>query len=333
MIMPSLYIREIEDGIMKNILLINPTIRPVGVELLKKECNVFFAPDGEEDTLIEYINKHSVEAVLTRVEKITRNIIESCKGLKVIGQHGVGLDNIDVAAASENGVLVLNVPDANYISVAEHAMMFILALSRRLLMADSSVRNGNWKFRETNIPMEVADKNLLIVGLGRIGRDVAKKAQAFNMKVMAYDVFVDADTMNSLGITKAESLEQGLGEADFISVHAPLTSETRGMISAEQFKLMKKTACIINLGRGPVINEEALISALKSNEIAGAGLDVLELEPPDEGNLLFDFSSVILTPHFGGDTAEAKDRCSTILARTAIDALNGSKPYNAVNFK
>ena len=149
----------------KNVLLINPTIRPIGVELLEKECNIFMAPDGKEDTLIRYIVDNNIDAIVTRVEKITKNIIKNCNKLKIIAQHGVGVDNIDVIAATEKGIMVLNVPDANYVSVAEHALMLVLALSRRLLMADKNVRMGNWEFRETNIPIEIAKKNLFIIGL------------------------------------------------------------------------------------------------------------------------------------------------------------------------
>lgn len=317
----------------KNVLLINPTIQPIGVDLLKKECNIFMAPDGKEGTLIEYINKNNINAIITRVEKVTRKIIESCKSLKVIGQNGVGLDNIDVNAATENRVMVLNVPDANYISVAEHTIMFILSLSRNLIVADKNVRKCNWKFRETNIPMEVADKNLLIIGLGRIGRDVAKKAKALDMDVMAYDSYVKEEDMSLIGVKKVDSLIEGLKEADFVSVHTPLTELTRGMISHEEFEAMKSSAYIINMGRGPVIDEEALYYALKNNKIAGAGLDVFEKEPPSEENPLFKFDNLITTPHFGGDTIEAKRRCAYTIAETVVKALNGDKPYNFFNKK
>ena len=172
------------------VLLIEPTIQPVGVDLIKEHCETFMAPDGKEETLIRCINENRIEGMVTRVETITRKIFESCPTLKVVAQHGVGVDNIDVAAATDHGVKVLNIPDGNYTSVAEHVMMFVLASSRTLLQADHAVRHGNWKFRETNIPHAVAEKTLLIVGLGRIGRTVAKMAAAFDMNVMAYDPFI-----------------------------------------------------------------------------------------------------------------------------------------------
>lgn len=317
----------------RKVLLIEPTIQPVGVELLKEHCDVVMAPDGAEDTLIQYINENGCEAVVTRVEQITRKVIESCKTLRVVGQHGVGLDNVDIQAATEHGVKVLNVPDANYVSVAEHAMMFVLALSRDLLNADRNVRDNNWKFRETNIPNEVAGKTLLIVGLGTIGRDVAKKALAFDMRVIASDAYVPAERMEQLGVEKFESLDEALKQADFVSIHAPLTPDTRGMFSTEQFRIMKSTAGLINLGRGPVVDQSALCQALAAHEIGGAALDVFEQEPPSAAEPLFLLPNVILTPHFGGDTIDAKRRCSQKLAETVIEAVDGGTPYNLFNRK
>ena len=222
------------------VLLIEPTIQPVGVDLIKENCETFMAPDGKEETLIRCINENQIEGMVTRVETITRKIFESCPTLKIVAQHGVGVDNIDVAAATDHGVKVLNIPDGNYTSVAEHVMMFVLASSRTLLQADYAVRHGNWKFRETNIPHAVAEKTLLIVGLGRIGRTVAKMAAAFDMNVMAYDPFIPADKMAELGIKKAQTLDDGLKAADYVTIQLHLTPETRGMMSTEQFKIMKK---------------------------------------------------------------------------------------------
>ena len=313
------------------VLLIEPTIQPVGVNILKENCEVYMTPDGKEETLIKYINDSQAEGVLTRVEYMTRRVIESCPSLKVIAQHGVGLDNIDVQAATEHGIRVLNVPDGNFISVAEHAMLFILCLSRNIINADRNVRMGNWNFRETNIPTEIYEKNLMIIGLGRIGRDIAKKAQVFGMKVLSYDPFVTAEQMAELDIRKAETLEQGLQEADFVTIQLHLTPETRGMISTDQFKAMKKTACLLNLSRGPVVDQKALTEALKSGEIAAAALDVFEKEPPEAGEELLTLPNVIVTPHQGGDTWEAKQRCSTIAATTLVKTLAGEDTYNWAN--
>lgn len=315
----------------KTVVLIHPTIQALGVKILEDNCKVVTALDGREETIISVINENAAHAVVTRVEQITRRVIESCASLKIIAQHGVGLDNIDVRAASKNGVMVLNVPDANYVSVAEHAMMSVLALSRNLLQADKNVRAGNWIFRENKIPTEIAGKTLLIVGLGRIGRDLAKKALAFNMKVMSYDVYVTQEQMAILGVEKCKSLIEALPDADFVSIHAPATVETRYMFSTAQFGAMKKTAGLINLGRGSLIDEEALYQALSSGEIAGAALDVFEHEPPTNDNPLFTLENIIVTPHIGGDTIDSKLRCSEKLATTLVEALNGGTPYNWFN--
>lgn len=168
--------------------MIEPTIQPIGVEMLKENCDVVLGQDGSEAGLIRQINEHQIEALVTRAEQVTRKVIESCPSLKVIAQYGVGLDNINVAAASENGVMVLNVPDGNFISVAEHVMLSVLCLSRMVVNADHAVRAGEWSaYREAHSPQEIYEKTLLIIGFGRIGRDVAAKAQAFGMKVMAFD--------------------------------------------------------------------------------------------------------------------------------------------------
>lgn len=315
------------------VLLIEPTIQPVGVEMLKEHCEVYMAPDGKEETLIRMINEHEIEGVVTRVEQMTRKVIENCPSLKIIQQHGTGMDNIDIEAATEHGIRVQNVPDGNFTSVAEHVMMSVLAASRNLVQADHEVRKGNWKFRETNIPNEVANKNLLIVGLGRIGRDVARKAQAFDMNILSYDPFVSAEQMNAIGVKKFDTLEDGLKEADFVTIQLHLTPETKGMMNAERFKIMKDTAVLINLSRGPVINQKDLYEALKNHDIAFAALDVFEKEPPADDEPLFTLPNIIVTPHFGGDTYEAKQRISTKAAENMILALDGKDTYNWANRK
>ena len=209
--------------------------------------------------------------------------------------------------------------------------MFILALSRSLRINDCSVRADAWYSRENRCTMEVFEKNLLIVGLGRIGKAVAKRAQAFDMHVMAYDGFVSREAMEEFGVEKVDHLEDGLRRADFVTLHVPLTPETQGMISTPQFQLMKNSAYIINMGRGPVLDEDALAVALAQGEIAGAGLDVLSVEPPRKDHPLFQMDQVLFTPHIGGDTREAKLRTSERLSRTVLEALDGADTYNWFN--
>lgn len=314
-----------------NVLLVEPTIKPNGVEILANQGNVFMAPDGNEETLIRYINENKCEAICTRVEQITAGIIDACPSLKVIGQHGIGLDNIDIPSATAHKVKVLNVPDSSHITVAEHAVTLILACSRSLKINDKSVRNGTWATKDQRQTHDVMGKTLLIIGLGRIGRALAARAQAFDMKVIAYDMYVSAEIGASIGVEMIENLTEALKQADFVSLHTPLTPQTRGMFSDAQFEAMKDSAYFINCGRGPVCDEAALIRALKENRIAGAGLDCLEKEPPEEDNPLFGFDNVLFTPHIAGNTIEASMRCSEILATTVLKALDGEETYNWVN--
>jgi D-3-phosphoglycerate dehydrogenase len=308
------------------VVLIEPTIHQAGVALLRQQCHVVMAPNGKESTLIRAINENHAEGLLPRVEPITRKVIEECPSLKVIGEPGVGLDNIDVQAASEHGIMVLNVPDGNYTTVSEHAILFVLACAQNLIRADKNVREGNWSYRDTNLPSDVRGKTLLIVGFGRIGKSVAKKAMALEMNILAYDEYVSAEKVEEAGAKKVYTLEEGLKDADFVTIHVPLTPQTRGMFSTAQFSCMKESAYICNLGRGPVVDEPALYQALSDKKIAGAALDVLDPEPPLKDNPLFQLDNVIFTPHTGGDTKEARERLATKAAAAMIAALNGEKP-------
>lgn len=183
------------------VVLIHPTIHQAGVDYLKERCKVVMAPDGKESTLIRVINENQATGMIARLEPISRRIFESCPTLKAIQEPGVGLDNVDVVAASENGVMALNVPDGNYTTVSEHAMLFILACAQNLLRADKNVRMGNWSYRDTNLPCDVQDKSLLLIGFGRIGKSVAEKARVFGMNILAYEQFMRAyaDAENILG--------------------------------------------------------------------------------------------------------------------------------------
>ena len=309
------------------VVLINPTIHQAGVDYLNERANVILAPDGKEDTLIRVINEHQAEGMIARLEPITRNIFESCPTLKAIQEPGVGLDNVDVAAATDNHVMALNVPDGNYTTVSEHAMLFVLACAQNLIRADKNVRKGNWSYRDTNLPSDVHGKTLLLIGFGRIGKSVAEKANVFGINVIAYDAFIPAEKTDELGVRNVGILEDGLAEADFVTIHLPLTNETRGMMKAPQFKAMKKTAYICNLGRGPMMDESDLYQALVDGEIAGAALDVFDPEPPTSDNPLFQLDNVIATPHTGGDTKESRERLAIMAAKSILAALDGEPMY------
>lgn len=315
----------------QNVLIFQPTIFDIGLRMLEEHFNLITCPRKDEETIINYINEHHIQAVVTRTEHITEKILSSCSNLKLVAQHGVGVDNIDVNAATKNGVMVTNVPDSNFSSVAEHAMMMMLALSRNILQTDQEVRKGNWDYREQFIPTEIGGKKLLIVGLGTIGQELARKANAFNMEVISFDPIVSQESMNVFGVTKVNSLEEGLKQADFVSLHVPLNKHTHHLINEKSLKLMKQTAYLINLSRGPVVDELALYDALKNKVIQGAALDVMEEEPPKTNHPLFELDNIILTPHTAGDTVEAKIRTAIFLAENVISGLSGQLPKNLYN--
>ena len=316
------------------VVLIHPTIHSSGVSYLKERCNVVLAADGKEGTLIRTVNEHQADGLLARLEPITRHILESCPTLRAVQEPGVGLDNVDVAAASSLGIKALNVPDGNYTPVSEHAMLFVLACAQNLVRADRNVRTGNWGYRDTNLPCDVQGKTLLLIGFGRIGKSVAEKARVFGMEVLAYDAYVSAEAMAALGVKKVDRLADGLRAADFVTVHLPLTDETRGMMGAEEFRVMKRSAYVCNLGRGPMLNEKELYQALVDGEIAGAALDVFDPEPPSKDNPLFQLENVIVTPHTGGDTQESRSRLAVMAARSLLAALDGEPfPLNWANRK
>ncbi|GAB5468437.1 MAG: hypothetical protein Kilf2KO_14670 [Rhodospirillales bacterium] len=316
---------------MPRVLLIEPTIRPVGVELLQNQAEVGFAPDGREATLIDRLSSGDFDAVVTRVERMTRPVIEAARGLKVIGQHGVGVDNIDVAAASERGILVLNAPTANAVSVAEHAVMLVLALCRQVIAADRAVRSGDFPYRDRHIPVELNGKTLFVAGFGRAGRETARRFRlGFNMRVLAFDPGVAASEIRAEGAEPA-SLEEGFANADAITLHMPLIPATRRMVSAALIARMKPTAYLVNTARGGVVDQTALVDALKAGRIAGAGLDVFDPEPPGTDDPILALPNLIASPHFAGDTLEAKDRCSKLIAGQVLTALSGGLPDHIVN--
>ncbi|KEJ93485.1 hypothetical protein EH55_01540 [Synergistes jonesii] len=306
----------------KKVLLIEPTIHRLGIELLQTKVDIVMAPDGKEDTLIRYLQDEGIEALIARVELITKRVIDSAAGLRVIGQHGAGLDNIDVKAAQVRGIRVVNAPGVNAISVAEHVIMLMLGVSKRIVSSDTAVRSGDWSFRNRMVPIEMNGKTLLLLGLGAIGRNVAQKARtAFNMKIYAYDPLISELEMRALGVEKVNNISKALPIADYVSIHVPLMESTKGMIGEKELRSMKESAYIINTSRGPLINEKALIDVLKENRIAGAGLDVFEQEPPSTSNGLFCLPNVIVTPHFAGDTEESKQRTTMTIVKAVLNAL------------
>ena len=271
----------------------------------------------------------SYHALLVRSQtQVNARVLDAGKNLQVVGRAGVGVDNIDVEAAPERGIIVLNAPDGNTITTAEHTFAMMMALARNIPQAYRSLVNGEWN-RKAFIGVELRNKTLGIVGMGRIGNEVAKRAKAFGMNVLGYDPFLTAERAKKYGVTKVE-LAELIQNADFITVHTPLIKETRHLISDEQFANMKDGVRVLNCARGGIIDEEALLRALNSGKVAGAALDVFENEPPI-GNPLIDHPRVIVTPHLGASTVEAQENVAIDVSEEVLNVLRGHTFKNAVN--
>lgn len=269
------------------------------------------------------------DALLVRSKtKVTPEILEKGKKLKFVGRAGVGVDNIDVKAASKKGIVVENVPGGNTISAAEHTMALILALSRNIPQADASMRAGQWK-RDKFVGTELQEKTLGLIGFGRIGKEVAKRALSFEMKVLVYDPFVSAEHIKSFGMQPA-TMDEIFKTADYISLHVPSTEQTKNLINEETLSKMKPEARLINCARGTLVNETSLIQALKSKKIKGAALDVFVKEPP-ENTELYGIENLILTPHLGASTEEAQTKVAVELSASLRDFFKKGVVRNAVN--
>lgn len=279
----------------------------------------------EEELIAELSKVLPVHGIIVGVDPITRKVIESLPDLKIIAKHGVGVDNIDLVAVKERGVIVTNAPGSNSESVADLTWALILAAARQIPKADRVTRQGRW---DRLVGYEIYGKTIGIIGTGQIGLAVARRARGFNMKILAYDKFPNEKAAKEIGITYV-SLEQLLKEADIITVHVPLTDETRGLIGRNEFEFMKRTAIFINTSRGEIVDEEALYEALKSNRIWAAGLDVYSKEPPI-GNPLLELENVVLTPHLGAYTVEANLKMGMAAAKSIVQTFKGEDPENRV---
>ena len=301
-----------------------------GIKLFDDRFELIVAKDPSPAAVLKELD--GVQGIIVRVAGCPREIIEAAPDLKVIAKHGVGPDNIDVAAATERGILVLNTPDANAVSVAEHTVAAISALAKRVTYMDRAMRSGNWKARGELKAIDLEGKVLGLVGTGRIGTQVALKARAaFNMQVIAYDPFVKPEVAAENGITLVSELAQVFSDADVVSLHTPLTPQTRNLVSADLLSAMKPTAFLVNFARGEVVDEAALIEILRNEKIAGAALDVFQQEPPALDNPLFQLDNVLLSPHSAAQTKECVIRMSTTTAQGVIDALTGVRPRYIFN--
>ena len=313
----------------KKILIVQP-IHESGVRVFDERFDVRVASDPSAATVIKEIK--GVEGVVVRMAPFTRQIIEAADSLKVIGRHGVGVDTIDLKAATERGIVVTNTPEANALSVAEHTITVIGALAKRVVAYDRAIRTGGWEIRNSYKAVDLDGRTLGLVGIGRIGTLVARKAAAaYSMKVIAFDPYVAPEKAREMGITLVPASDDVFRQADVVSMHTPLTPETRRFVNATRLGLMKPTAFLINFSRGEVVDEKALYTALKTGVIAGAAIDVYDPEPPLNDNPLYELENIILSPHSAALTQECVIRMAVGAAEGVVDVLTGKRPQFVVN--
>ena len=300
-----------------------------GIKLLQKELDVDICFDISREDLLTRINQY--DGIIVRsVTKIDEELLSLGTKLKAVGRAGNGVDNIDVAAATERGIIVANTPESNTMSAAELSIGLMLAQARNIPWANDFIKGGSWG-RSQFKGVELYNKTLGIIGLGRIGSLVATRMAAFGMKVIAYDPYIADERFIRFHTEKREKLEDLLVESDFITVHTPKTKETYGMIGDNEIAIMKDGVRLVNAARGGIMNEIALIKGLESGKIGSLGLDVHEKEPCYGGNPLFEFNNVVVTPHLGADTLEAQQNVGITVAQQVINALKGEIVPNAVN--
>jgi D-3-phosphoglycerate dehydrogenase / 2-oxoglutarate reductase len=309
-------------------VLVKEKIADSGVKLLRANFEVELGLEMSDEELGEKIGGY--DAILIRsATKLTAELIERAGNLKVIGRAGTGVDNVDIPAATRRGIIVANAPESNSVAAAEHTLALALAMFRNVPQAHGSLVEGRWdraKFKGA----ELYGKTLGVIGFGRIGQLVAKRAQSFEMEVLAFDKFVSAERFRELGVEGAESIEEVLGRADLLTVHVPKTPETVGLIDAKTLAAMKDGARLVNCARGELVVLDDLFAALDSGKLAGAALDVFPSEPFTE-HPIFARPDVVVTPHLGASTAEAQDRAGVVTAEQVTAALTGGVVTNAVN--
>jgi D-3-phosphoglycerate dehydrogenase len=312
-------------------VLISDPISERGVDALAEggHLDVTFKPGLPHDELLKMIPEYAALVVRSQT-KVGADVIAAATNLKAIGRAGVGVDNVDVDAATQRGIVVMNTPGGNTVSTAEHAFSLLVSVARKIPMADASVKSGKWD-RKSFEGTELNGKTLVVLGMGRIGAEVAKRALAFGMRVLAYDPYLSEARARSLQVELVENLDEAIPQADFITMHMPLTNETRHMLDAKRLKSMKKGARVVNCARGGLIDEAALAAELASGHLAGAALDVFETEPPPAESPLRSAPNIVFTPHLGASTAEAQESVGIEIAHAIRAVLLEGTINNAVN--
>ena len=316
---------------MSNVrVLVSDKLAEAGLRVLREAPGVEldFRPGMSEDELCDIIGEYD-GLIIRSATQVTPRVIEEAHRLRVVGRAGIGVDNVDIPAASRRGIVVMNTPTGNSVTTAEHALTLLTSLARKVPQAVASMRGGKWEKSKFQ-GREIAFKTLGVIGLGNIGRIVADRAQGLNMKVIGVDPVMSSNRAAELGIELVE-LDELLRRADFITIHAPLTPETKHMISDEAFEKMKNDALLVNAARGGIVDEEALARAITEGKIAGAALDVFGSEPIDPSSPLLELDNVLCTPHLGASTSEAQERVAVEIAEQVIGYLQLGIVKNAVN--
>jgi len=308
-------------------ILITDPLATEAIAMLREEHDVTL-DEMDHETLVKEIGNYDALLIRGRT-RVTADVIEAGTALKVVGRAGVGVDNVDVPKCIEKGIKVVNAPTGATESVAELTFAHMLALARRMGAAHISMKAGRWEKKKLK-GVELSGKTLGLVAMGRIGYEVARRARAFGMYFIVYDPYIGPELVEKIGGRLVSTLDEVILNADFISIHSPLTDETRHIIGADVFARMKDTAFIINCARGGIIDEDALYDALETGEIAGAALDVFENEPPGKSPLM-ELDNVMFTPHLGASTREAQVKAGTICAEQVMKVLAGKKPDFIIN--
>jgi D-3-phosphoglycerate dehydrogenase len=313
---------------MKPKVVVAEAIAGPGIEALQSHCSVVEAVGLPRNELAGQLA--DAQALIVRsATRVDADLIEAAAALKVIGRAGVGVDNIDIPAATAAGIVVVNAPQANVVSAAEHTWALLLGQARNIPRADAVLRSGVWD-RKSFQGVELFGRTLGVVGLGRIGSIVAQRGVAFGMRVIGHDPYVGVDKARQLGVEPAADLDALWTEADFITLHLPVTAETRGLVNADALAKMKPGVRIVNTSRGGIVDEDDLAQAIRSGHVAGAGLDVFTTEPTTDSPL-FDLPQVVVTPHLGASTREAQDKAGVDVAEAVVAALRGELVLSAVN--
>ncbi len=304
-------------------ILMTEPLQPIGQDVFTNHADVEVVTPSAltEDALIEAAR--DVDGIVVRSAKLTPSVLAAAQKLKAVSRHGVGYDNVAVEVLTNRRIPLMLAVNANSVSVAEHTMFYMLALAKRGRQYEEAARNSDFGFRSSPIAIDIADKVVTIIGFGRIGTRLAKRALAFDMRVFVYDPYVSDDFIRESGCTPVQDYRSVLPETDFLTVHCPLTDETRYMVGVEELALMRPDSFVINCARGGIVDEAALSAALDADQIAGAGVDVYEVEPPPGDHPFLSNNKMLLSPHSAGVSIEAARRMSFEAATNLVNALEG----------